>query len=204
MLQKREVKIEQDTPNPQIIKRKNKHRNTPMKLYTKTGDTGTTSLVGGKRVSKAHQRVMAYGDMDELISWLGLLRSELSDDFQLRRIQIFLMQASAHLASDHQVAKLKFLDEAEISFLESEIDRMTYAIPAQKAFVLPASPSISSQCHIARTVCRRAERMAVLIEDKSEQDLIAIRYINRLSDYLFTLARYLCHSSGQKDDYWIP
>jgi cob(I)alamin adenosyltransferase len=102
------------------------------------------------------------------------------------------------------VAKLKFLDEAEISFLESEIDRMTEAIPAQTSFVLPASPSISSKCHIARTVCRRAERMAVLIEDKSEQDLIAIRYINRLSDYLFTLARYLCHSSGQKDDYWIP
>jgi cob(I)alamin adenosyltransferase len=106
-----------------------------MKLYTKRGDDGTTSLVGGKRVSKAHQRVMAYGDMDELISWLGLLRSEVSEDFQLRRIQIFLMQASAHLASDHQVAKLKPLDEAEILFLESEIDRMTNAIPAATIFL---------------------------------------------------------------------
>lgn len=108
-----------------------------MKLYTKRGDDGTTSLVGGKRVSKAHLRVMAYGDMDELISWLGLLRSEVSEDFQLRRIQIFLMQASAHLASDHQVAKLKPLNEAEISFLESEIDRMTDAIPAQKHLSSP-------------------------------------------------------------------
>ncbi len=175
-----------------------------MKLYTKKGDAGTTSLVGGKRVSKAHQRVMAYGDMDELISWLGLLRSEISEDFQLRRIQIFLMQASAHLAADHQVAKLKLLDETEISFLESEIDRMTEAIPAQKAFILPSSPALSSKCHIARTVCRRAERMAVQIEDKSEQDKIAIRYINRLSDYLFTLARYLCFISDYEDDYWIP
>lgn len=175
-----------------------------MKLYTKRGDDGTTSLVGGKRVSKAHQRVMTYGDMDELISWLGLLRSEVSEDFQIRRIQIFLMQASAHLASDHQVAKLKPLNEAEISFLESEIDRMTDAIPTQKAFVLPSSPSLSSKCHIARTVCRRAERMAIRIEDKSEQDLIAIKYINRLSDYLFILARYLCYHSGHEDDYWIP
>lgn len=175
-----------------------------MKLYTKRGDDGTTSLVGGKRVSKAHRRVMAYGDMDELISWLGLLRSEVSEDFQLRRIQIFLMQASAHLASDHQVAKLKPLNEAEISFLESEIDRMTDAIPAQKAFILPSSPALSSKCHIARTVCRRAERMAIRIEDKSEQDLVAIRYVNRLSDYLFTLARYLCYHSGHEDDYWIP
>ncbi len=175
-----------------------------MKLYTKKGDAGTTSLVGGKRVSKAHQRVMAYGDMDELISWLGLLRSEVSEEFQLHRIQSFLMQASAHLAADHQVTKLKPLDEGEILFLESEIDRMTGAIPTQEAFVLPASPAISSKCHIARTVCRRAERMAVRIEDKSEQDMIAIRYVNRLSDYLFTLARYLCYLSGNKDDYWIP
>ena len=87
-----------------------------MKLDTKKGDTGTTSLVGGKRVSKEHQRVMAYGDMDELISWIGLLRSEVSEDLQLRRIQIFLMQASAHLAADHEVAKLNLLTKRKFHF----------------------------------------------------------------------------------------
>lgn len=173
-----------------------------MKIYTKTGDAGTTSLVGGTRVSKAHPRVMTYGDLDELISWLGLIRSEVSDEqLPLRRIQIHLMNVSAHLANDGRSQKLKPLDEGETAFLESEIDRMTALLPPQTAFVLPGAPKASSMAHIARTVCRRAERSAVQIEEKTAQDVIALRYVNRLSDYLFTLARYLCDGH---DDFWLP
>ena len=101
-----------------------------MKIYTKTGDAGTTSLVGGTRVSKAHPRVMTYGDLDELISYLGLLRCETAGkELPLRRIQIHLMNVSAHLANDGRSLKLKPLDEAETAFLESEIDRMTAELP---------------------------------------------------------------------------
>lgn len=173
-----------------------------MKIYTKTGDAGTTSLVGGTRVSKAHPRVMTYGDLDELISLLGLLRCEAAEeDLPLRRIQIHLMNASAHLANDGRSTKLKPLDEGETAFLEEEIDRMTALLPPQTAFILPGAPHASSLAHVARTVCRRAERSAVLIEEKTDQDKAAIRYVNRLSDYLFTLARYLC---AGHDDYWLP
>ena len=173
-----------------------------MKIYTKTGDAGTTSLVGGTRVSKAHPRVMTYGDLDELISLLGVLRCETAEeDLPLRRIQIHLMNASAHLANDGRSTKLKPLDEGETAFLEEEIDRMTALLPPQTAFILPGAPHASSLAHVARTVCRRAERSAVLIEEKTDQDKAAIRYVNRLSDYLFTLARYLC---AGHDDYWLP
>lgn len=173
-----------------------------MKIYTKTGDAGTTSLVGGTRVSKAHPRVMTYGDLDELISLLGLLRCETADrDLPLRRIQIQLMNASAHLADDGRSAKLKPFDEAETAFLEAEIDRLTGQMPPQTAFILPGEPHAAALAHVARTVCRRAERSAVQIEARTAQDQAALRYINRLSDYLFTLARHL--SDGQ-DDNWLP
>jgi len=175
-----------------------------MKIYTKTGDAGTTSLVGGTRVSKSHPRVMTYGVVDELISYFGVLRCDTEEEETLRRIQVQLMQVAAHFAADHDVAKLKPLDDNELIFLEEEIDRMTAMIPVQKAFVLPSVPRSSSICHIARTVCRRAERSAILIENKSIEDEKSIRYLNRLSDYLFTLARYLCTVHGIEDDYWIP
>lgn len=177
-------------------------KSNAMKIYTKTGDSGTTSLVGGTRVSKAHPRVMAYGDLDELISYLGLLRCETSGrDLPLRRIQIHLMNVSAHLANDVRSVKLKPLDEAETAFLESEIDRMTETLPPQTAFILPGEPHAASLAHVARTVCRRAERSAVQIDPKTDQDVVAIRYVNRLSDYLFALARYLCDG---RDDNWLP
>ncbi len=173
-----------------------------MKIYTKTGDTGTTALVGGTRVSKAHPRVMSYGDLDELISLLGLLRAEPGcADLPLRRIQIHLMAASAHLADDGRTSKLKPLDEAETAFLEQEIDRMTSEIPPQTAFILPGPPRAAALAHVARTVCRRAERSAVQIPDRTDADAAAIRYVNRLSDYMFALARYL---SGGADDNWLP
>lgn len=177
-----------------------------MKIYTKTGDKGQTSLVGGRRVSKAHPRVTTYGDVDELISWIGLLRSEgPAYDEPLRRIQIFLMSASAHLAAEGEAGdRLKPLDGAETAFLESEIDRMTRQMPSQTAFVLPGAPRLSAMCHIARTVCRRAERSAVLIEAPDAQDTTALSYLNRLSDYLFTLARHAAFSEGVSDDFWLP
>lgn len=177
-----------------------------MKIYTKTGDKGTTSLVGGERVSKSHPRVCAYGDVDELISWLGLIRCEAPESGEpLRRIQLHLMNVSAQLAAPEDASKkLKPLDEKEIAFLESEIDRMTGEMPPQTAFIIPGSPKSSSMCHVARTVCRRAERSAVQIEVQDVQDNQAIAYINRLSDYLFTLARYLCFRAGEKDDFWLP
>lgn len=173
-----------------------------MKIYTKTGDAGMTSLVGGTRVSKAHPRVMAYGDLDELISLLGLLRCETSGhDLPLRRIQIQLMNASAILADDGRTAKLKPFDEAETAFLETEIDRLSGLLPPQTAFILPGEPHAAALAHVARTVCRRAERSAVQIGQRSDQDQAALRYINRLSDYLFALARYL---SDGHDDNWLP
>lgn len=177
-----------------------------MNIYTKRGDTGETSLVDGTRVSKSHPRVLAYGDVDELISHIGLLRAELSIKHQqiLRKIQENLMLGSAHLASGHPVAKLKNFELEEIAKLEKEIDNLTNDMPAQTAFILPAGPREASLCHIARTVCRRAERSSIAIENKTEEDALMIKYLNRLSDYLFTLGRYQCYECNIPEDFWIP
>ena len=178
-----------------------------MKIYTKGGDKGKTSLVCGTRVSKADPRVCAYGDMDELISWIGVLRAEIgigSEFAMLRRIQEQLMLGSAHVATWEEVDKLKSMDESEIEVLETEIDRMTAAISPQTMFVLPAAPRVASDCHVARTVCRRSERSVIALGDESSQIHLVQRYLNRLSDYLFTLARYLCHINGVEEDFWLP
>ncbi len=185
-----------------------------MKIYTKGGDKGTTSLVGGKRVPKNHPRVEAYGDLDELISFIGIIISD-TDEVKvkedLRKIQEDLMLISAHFASDGSVKSLKNVDEAAISYLESEIDRMTDALPPQTAFILPGAPRVSSECHVARTICRRAERHSLAIgtggegnTEVSEQLTLGQRYLNRLSDYLFTLGRYLCIENGEKEVFWLP
>ena len=175
-----------------------------MKIYTKTGDEGTTSLVGGERVSKASLRVNAYGDVDELISHLGVLRSETDEDLPLKRIQCDLMKISAHFASGKDIPALKKTGKEDIAFLEEQIDSLTAKLPPMNFFVLPAGPRASADCHVARTVCRRAERSAIAMDSKTEQDSLGIRYLNRLSDYLFTLARYLCIASGAEEDRWIP
>jgi cob(I)alamin adenosyltransferase len=177
-----------------------------MKIYTKTGDAGSTSLVGGTRVSKCSARVNGYGDVDELISHIGLLRCELDQSFdaELRRIQEDLMLGAAHLASDVNVNKVAPFDMEEILFLEKRIDEMTSSIPEQKAFILPSRPRNASLCHIARTVCRRAERSSVAIADSSEGILLTIKFLNRLSDYLFTLGRVQNHILNISEDYWLP
>lgn len=175
-----------------------------MKIYTKTGDFGETSLVGGVRTSKASVRVNAYGDMDELISYIGVLRCSIPDsDMFLRRIQETLMIASAHVASETANPKLMPFPQDEIHGLENEIDRMTSVIPPQKAFVLPAGPMDAAQCHVARCVCRRAERSCVAMQDGRAEIILVMKYLNRLSDYLFTLARYRCHVTGIAEDFWL-
>lgn len=185
-----------------------------MKVYTKTGDKGTTSLVGGKRVSKNHPRVEAYGDVDELISYLGVVISDLTTEHEkamLKEIQIKLMLISAHFASDGSYKSLEAVKEEDILVLEREIDIMTDKLPPLKAFVLPGAPRVASECHVARTICRRSERSALSIGDGGESNteltestLLGIKYINRLSDYLFTLARYVCVESGEEESFWLP
>lgn len=175
-----------------------------MGIYTKTGDKGTTSLADGSRVSKASARVMAYGDIDELISHLGVLRSKVSGEIPLRRIQVHLMNVSAHLATEKDCSRLKPLDDGEVSFLEGEIDRMTAQLPPQKTFLLPSGPFESAECHVARTVCRRCERSVVAIGELRDNDRQCQVYLNRLSDYLFVLARFLCVTGGESEDKWLP
>lgn len=195
-----------------------------MKIYTKGGDKGSTSLVGGKRVAKNHPRVEAYGDVDELISYIGVVISDAPKGVErdiLEKIQKELMLISAHFASDGTAKKMKELSEKEILFLEKEIDRMTDEIPAQTAFILPGAPRVSSECHVARTICRRAERHAIAITgygclpggqsgkspgqcESTDSVATGIKYLNRLSDYLFTLGRYYCHKCGGKEIFWLP
>lgn len=176
-----------------------------MKIYTKLGDEGTTSLVGGKRVPKNHPRVEAYGNVDELISHIGLLRAELSSEFDsvLRRIQSDLMLGAAHLASLENGTKMNSFPEEKISFLENEIDILYKLLPPQKAFILPSSPREASLCHIARCVCRRAERSSLFIEDRNDNQNRVIKYLNRLSDYLFTLGRFQCVKCNISEDFWL-
>lgn len=176
-----------------------------MNIYTKTGDKGTTSLVGGARVRKDDPKVNAYGNVDELISHIALIRSDavgvpLSEN--LRRIQANLMHVAAHLAADdHGAKKLKPFDVSEIEFLEKQIDLMTSELPEQIAFILPAGPRVAAESHIARTVCRRAERSCVALMDEPRVEVV-VRYLNRLSDYLFVFGRYVAFKSGVEDDFW--
>ena len=192
-----------------------------MKIYTKTGDKGTTSLVGGKRVFKNDPRVEAYGDADELISYLGLIIAESENPAntaktatQIRRdilrIQQTLMIISAFLAMPEEGTgkALKPMEESETEFLEKGIDDMTGQMPPQKAFVIPGRPRQAALCHVARTVCRRVERRCVNIHstnEELEENLVKCKtYINRLSDYLFTLARFFCAITSTPEEFWLP
>lgn len=176
-----------------------------MNIYTKTGDKGSTSLVGGARVSKDDPRVHAYGTVDELISHIALLRADAFGapySENLRRIQANLMLVAAHLAADDfGTKKLKSFDTAEIEFLEHQIDEMISKLPEQTAFILPERPRVAAECHIARSVCRRAERASISLMTEPRLE-IAVKYLNRLSDYLFVYARYLAMVNGIDDDFW--
>ena len=166
-----------------------------MKIYTKTGDKGYTSLVGGTRVSKADLRVEAYGTVDELISHLGLLRAlnnNHSQNEEIQQIQQCLMNISALLAVDEQTTKvLQKIQISDIQQLEGWIDAIEKNLPPLRTFIIPSPPVVSAQCHIARTVCRRAERVVIAASEQFAIDEHIVPYLNRLSDYLFILSRQL-------------
>ncbi len=178
-----------------------------MKIYTKTGDKGTTALVGGTRVSKADTRVEAYGTVDELISHLALLRSYpllSSYDTGLEQIQSCLMILSAQLASDGSPKKLPEIKESDIQSLEVGIDQITKELPLIQSFIIAGPPAAAAQCHIARCICRRAERLAVAVESQHTVNKNITPYLNRLSDYLFVLSRKVTHEAGMPENFWLP
>ena len=180
-----------------------------MKIYTKTGDKGTTALIGGTRVSKSHLRIEAYGTVDELNSYIGLIGSqdiELHQKDLLKEIQDRLFTIGASLASDPEKSSMKIPDllDADITLLENEMDKMNDSLPALKHFILPGGNSIVSYCHIARCVCRRAERLTVQLAANSFVDEKVTIYLNRLSDFLFMLSRKINKDFGLEEHIWIP
>ena len=187
-----------------------------MKVYTKTGDTGTTALFGGTRVPKHHIRIESYGTVDELNSHIGLIRDQeinLLYKNVLIEVQDRLFTVGAILATPPEKEVLKNgqkrlqnlgILETDIEFLENEIDTMENSLPPMTHFVLPGGHTTVSYCHIARCVCRRAERLAVHLNDIEPTDELVIKYLNRLSDYLFVLARKLSHDLNADEVKWIP
>ena len=187
-----------------------------MKIYTKTGDKGTTALFGGTRVAKHHIRIDCYGTLDELNSWVGLIRDQDIDDHSkevLVLIQDKLFTAGAILATDPDKAILKNgrerldipkINKADIEFLEKEMDIMNESLPPMTHFVLPGGHTTVSYCHISRTVCRRAERLATHLNENEPLEPTILSYINRLSDYLFVLARKLSNDFKANEIKWIP
>ncbi|HEV7347612.1 cob(I)yrinic acid a,c-diamide adenosyltransferase [Telluribacter sp.] len=180
-----------------------------MKIYTKTGDNGTTSLVGGTRLSKAHIRIEAYGTVDELNASIGLLRDQPVNAARrelLKEVQDRLFTIGSHLASepDQTRKRLPDLHEEDIQLLEKEMDALDAQLPPLRAFVLPGGHPSVSFGHVARTVCRRAERAVIHLHEHEPVEDIIIRYLNRLSDYLFMLCRIMTQELGAEEVTWKP
>ncbi|MDX5404310.1 MAG: cob(I)yrinic acid a,c-diamide adenosyltransferase, partial [Bacteroidota bacterium] len=180
-----------------------------MKIYTKTGDKGTTSLLGGTRVPKYDPRIEAYGTVDELNSFLGLLADQVSDasmNDELRGIQTLLFTIGSRLAAEPGESKfpLPEIKEEDISALESAMDRMDDQLTPLRNFILPGGHPCVSQAHICRTVCRRAERRVAELTSENEGYSILMRYLNRLSDYFFVLSRYLMKINQVSEIPWKP
>jgi cob(I)alamin adenosyltransferase len=180
-----------------------------MKIYTKTGDKGTTSLFGGKRVSKANHRIDTYGTVDELNAHIGLLRDQAVNKIResvLIEIQDRLFTIGSILATEPGNTKVKvpFLSENDVAFLEKEIDEMDKHLEPMRFFVLPGGHQSVSFCHVARTVCRRAERLTIALHETEPVDPLVIKYLNRLSDYLFTLSRRITQELGAPETPWKP
>ena len=168
-----------------------------MSIYTKTGDKGETSLASGVRVAKTDPRIEAYGTVDELNSWIGMLRASLPENHiqdQLSIVQNKLFNLGAALSE----APGEWILADDIRTLETWIDEMQVVVPKQIAFILPMGGEPVCRCHICRTVCRRAEREMI----ESNANLTLLQYINRLSDFLFVLARYICHLAGEEECVW--
>lgn len=180
-----------------------------MKIYTKTGDQGTTALFGGKRVSKADLRIDTYGTIDELNSWIGLVRDQEVNKNRkdiLVEIQDRLFTIGSILATEPGNTKVKIpaLHETDIQFLEQQIDRMDAELPLMKFFVLPGGHQSVSFCHVARTVCRRGERLTIALSAQEPVSAEVIKYLNRLSDYLFVLSRKMAHELNAEETPWKP
>jgi cob(I)alamin adenosyltransferase len=178
-----------------------------MKIYTKTGDDGTTSLFSGGRVPKHHLRVESYGTVDELNSVLGLARAHQPSartDADLARIQHQLFNLGADLATplDAKSSHIVRMDAETVAWLESSIDRMTAELPALSYFILPGGSVAGATLHVARTVCRRAERLVTALQEDEDVGEQVLPYLNRLSDYLFTLARWENQQAGQNEEKW--
>lgn len=187
-----------------------------MKIYTKTGDQGTTALFGGTRVPKHHIRIQSYGTVDELNSWIGLLRDQGIENRHrefLLSIQDKLFTVGSMLATETESPSEKGrkvrieipqVIAEDVTALEDEMDRLDADLPPMTNFILPGGHPVVSYCHIARTVCRRAERMTTLLNEQSHISEILLIYLNRLSDYLFILARKLSSELKADEIKWIP
>lgn len=187
-----------------------------MKIYTKTGDKGKTSLFGGTRVPKYHLRIEAYGTVDELNSYIGLIRDQKMDSHTteiLLKIQNELFTLGSMLATPPEKEILKSgkerlnipkITEESIELLENEIDKMNESLPPMSHFILPGGHTTVSFCHITRCICRRAERITTLLSDESPINPNILVYLNRLSDYLFVLARKLTIDNEAQEIPWIP
>ena len=180
-----------------------------MKIYTKTGDQGTTSLFGGKRVSKADQRMDTYGTVDELNSWIGVLRDQVVNSSRkeiLLAIQDRLFTIGSMLATEPGNTRVKIpsLTEEDILLLENKIDSMETGLLPMRSFVLPGGHPSVSFGHVARTVCRRAERLVIGLHEAEPVDPLVIKYLNRLSDYLFVLTRQMTQDLRAEESPWKP
>ena len=181
-----------------------------MKIYTKKGDQGETTLIGGTRVPKCHVRIACYGTVDELNSYLGLvdhlMPTHSGQKKVIRQVQDRLFVIGSQLAKDQKARQIQLpqLDSDDVLLLERAIDAMTDKLPPLTSFILPGGSQAASYCHVARCVCRRAERKVVALSLKDYVDPLMIIYLNRLSDYLFVLARFLNKQKGIKDIPWRP
>ncbi len=180
-----------------------------MKIYTKKGDTGTTQLIGGTRIPKHALRIEAYGTVDELNSYIGLLRDQAispSQIEQLLEIQDRLFTLGSHLANDSEKSNMALptISEEDVTFLELKMDEMDESLPEMRNFVLPGGHTTVSFCHIARCVCRRAERIVTHLAENEEIEAVIMKYLNRLSDYLFVLSRKIAIDLNAKEQPWKP
>jgi cob(I)alamin adenosyltransferase len=180
-----------------------------MKIYTKKGDTGTTQLIGGTRVSKGSLRIESYGTIDELNSYIGLIRDQdINEKYKLQLIEIQdrLFTIGSSLASDPEKSSMKIpdLNESDVRFLEDTMDEMDEELPEMKFFVLPGGHTTVSYCHLARCVCRRGERIIATLHEHDFVAELVSQYINRLSDYLFVLSRKLSQDLQVIEQPWKP
>lgn len=180
-----------------------------MKIYTKSGDSGTTSLIGGKRVPKSDIRIEAYGTVDELIAFTGLLRDVCNNPTvkeELLHVQDRLMVCASILAADCENCELKLpkMKEQDIRYIELSIDKMEESLNPLQSFILPGGNIQASYSHVARTVCRRAERVALRLNETSRVDVLVLKYLNRLADYFFVLSRFLVKETNSDEITWLP